>query len=404
MQQLIDNQKVLLDAFQRKAYISRDLYQDIDSNHRLTALVGSRGVGKTTYLLHKALTLQNKNIPVLYISADNIYFLDHKLLDLIDNVYKETDIRHVLIDEIHKYENWNQELKNIYDIYLEMNIVFTGSSMIDIIKSKYDLSRRVIMRKIHGLSFREYLQFKLGAKTNVIKLEDIITAHVKLASKLAIHNILKHFNDYLTNGYYPFFIEFNEVADFQQAVENSFQKTIYEDIASSKKLKTPTLLILEKLFKYVVSSSAGELNANKLASHLQKDFTNISEYLSILHEAGLIRFLHRNKSGKSVLRNPEKMLPNNTNMMMAINLVKHTDDMRGKLRETFLLSQLQNAGHHAYLPTKGDFIVDHYTFEVGGKSKTAEQINHIDHAFLLADGIEVGFGNKIPLYLFGFLY
>jgi len=276
--------------------------------------------------------------------------------------------------------------------------------MIDIISSKYDLSRRVSLYNMHGLSFREHLEFHLGITLPTISLDNLIKNHVEISQTLEVKKILKHFNDYLQIGYYPFTKEIDFNMEKSQAIEHIVQKTIYEDIAIFRDLKSSTLMLIEKLFKYIACSTAGELNPSKLASHLGKDFDSISNYLSYLEKAGLIHFMYPKKSGKAHLRNPIKMLPENPNMMYAYQILSYKDDHVGKLRETFFVNQLRNSGHNVYYSTKGDYSVNEYHFEIGGKNKTTKQVDTKKNGYVLADNILVGHKNTIPLYLAGFLY
>ncbi len=373
-------------------------------DNRITGLVGQRGIGKTTYLLHQTSLKGASERKALYITADNYYLVEKPLLELVDTLYKETDVRFLCIDEIQKYENWNQELKNISDTYRQFRVLFTGSSMIDIIRAKYDLSRRVTMHCLSGFSFREYLEIELEIKLPIITLEDLVVNHIKITNNLNIPKIIKHFHDYLRVGYYPFFTELTLDHEKFQSIENSIQKVIYEDIATLHSLRTSTLMLIEKLYKYIANSLPGELSAYKLANTLSKDYESVSEYLQILNQAGLIRFLFTHQAGKAMLRNPTKMYPDNTNMTYAAQTSQSKDAIKGKARETFFLSQLQNAGIEAFYSEQGDFMVGSTTFEVSGKNKKQKQIKSIKNAYIAVDGILSGFGNRIPLYLFGLLY
>lgn len=403
METLFDLQKVRLDQFREEPFYQREVFSHIQLENNVTGILGTRGVGKTTFLLHTVLNANQSNVTALYVSADYIYFLENKLLELVDRLYKETDVRLLCIDEIHKYSNWQQELKNIADIYTNFKILFSGSSMIDILHSKFDLSRRATLYHLHGFSFREYLEFTKNLKLPKITLKELLQRHSHFSEKLNISAVLKLFKDYLQIGYYPFSKRFSNPLLTFQAIENMVQKTIYEDIANLYDLKTPTLLVIEKLYQYVVNSQPGELSAYKLANVLSKDYESISGYLHYLEQAGLIRMLHKKQSGKAYLRNPIKMYPENTNFIYACQLSQPEDMVIGKVRETFVLNQLHNANYAVHYTERGDFEVDHIIFEVGGKNKKTSQIKDIENSFILADGILVGNKNRIPLYLLGFL-
>lgn len=403
MENFFEIQRTILDEFEKLPFYEREVFHTFTFDNRICGIAGMRGVGKTSYLLHYVLTHGGKERRALYISADNIYFVGHKLIELVDTLHKETHVRLLCIDEIHKYPNWEQELKNIYDTYLDFKIIFTGSSKIDLVHGKYDLSRRVTIYHLYGLSFREYLYFQYQIKLPIISLDQLIHQHEKLADSLKINHILPTFHEYLRIGYYPFFIKFSQDTEKFQAIENITQKTIYEDIGSLHVLKTPTLGVIEKLYKFVLNSAPGEMNANKLATALDKDFNNISTYLNYLEQAGLIRFIYPKKSGHAFLRNPAKMYPENSNMLYAAYLPIEKDNLIGKVRETFVVNQFQNARIPIYFSEKGDFQIDRYVVEVGGKNKSTEQIKHHANGFLLCDGIVAGHNNRIPLYLAGFL-
>lgn len=404
MEQLFEIQNLLIEDFRQSPFYFRKGFDNITLDNRLTGIVGSRGIGKTTFLLHQTIEQGAGEKKSLYISADSYYFLNTPLLELVDRLYKETEVRFLCIDEIQKYPNWNQELKNISDTYRKFKVLFTGSSMIDLISAKYDLSRRVTMHYLHGFSFREYLEYTHNIKHQIISIEDLIKHHEKIANELGKEKILKYFGDYLRIGYYPFFSELRLDQEKFQAIENAVQKTIYEDIATLHSLKTPTLLLIEKLYKYVVGSLPGEISAYKLASNLGKDYESISEYLHILQQAGLIRFLFTDKSGNAALRNPTKMYPDNSNLIFSAYLPQTSDAIKGKVRETFVVNQLINSHHDVFYSEQGDLRVGEYLFEIGGKNKTAKQLKHSEKGYILADGILSGFKNKIPLYLLGFLY
>ncbi len=404
MERLFAIQNMLINQFQQSTFYPRLCFNNITYDNRITGIIGARGIGKTTLLLQQAIAKGAIHKKALYISADNYYLLNTPLIELVDSLYTETEVRLLCVDEIQKYPNWNQELKNIYDMYPDFRILFSGSSMIDLIRAKYDLSRRVTIHHLHGFSFREYLEFSHKIFLPQFTLADILTNHGAITNTLETQNILKWFNDYLRIGYYPFFSEFHLDIEKFQAVENAVQKALYEDIASLYSLKTSTLSIIEKLYKYVVSSLPGEVNAYKLASALGKDFESISEYLHIVEQAGLIRFLFPDRTGKALLRNPTKMYPDNSNLIFSACLPQSPDAIQGKVRETFVVNQLKNSHHEIYYSEIGDFKVGDFLFEVGGKNKSSVQLQGNPNGYVLADGIMHGYKNKVPLYLLGLLY
>lgn len=403
MQQLFEIQTILLKQLSQQTIYHRKIFDQLYFDNRVNCLVGARGVGKTTFLLEYVKqqgALDNRS---LYVSADNIFFLTTRLVDLVDTLYKETDVRVLCIDEIHKQANWQQQIKNIADTYLDMKIIFTGSSQADLLQSRYDLSRRVTVYHLHGLSFREYLEMTYQTPLPVMTLPELVESPARAMASLQLPHAIKDFHRYLQVGYYPFFNIFqDDVAKFQ-AIHNITQKVIYEDIASLHPLKTGTLVIIENLYKFILSSAPGEVNAYKLSSNLKKDFDSISNYLMYLRDAGLIRFLVSNKSGQSYLRNPEKMYPDNSNLLYAAYLNTLNDNLLGKSRETFALNQLQNANYSVFFTDQGDFECQGITLEVGGKNKSQDQIKSLQNAYVFADGILSNTKKKLPLYWLGFL-
>ncbi len=404
MDDLFRAQRHILEQFEKEPWYDREVFKSFSLSNSISGIVGLRGVGKTSYLMKKTIEAGASSEKALFITCDHIYFLENKLLDLVEYLYKKTDVKLLCLDEIHKYPNWNQELKNISDIYRSIKVIFSGSSTIDLVRTKYDLSRRVTLYPLPGLSFREYLEFFLDIKIPLYTLNDILTRQTEILSTLSTHKILKHFDTYLKTGYYPFLKQLETDFDKFQSIRNATQKTIYEDIATNHQLKSTSLLTMEKLLQFVIHSSPGEVSINKLAKNLQKDFTSISDYLTMLKEAGLLRFLFPKKSGYALLCHPTKMYPDNANLIFSSDLALDRDAAIGKIRETFFINQLQNAGHKVYFSEIGDFLVDDMIFEIGGKNKTKSQISGHKNAYLVKDDIVTGLGKTIPLYLFGFLY
>lgn len=405
MENLFEIQRVILEQFHPETIYSRYCFNKLTMDNFATAIMGPRGVGKTTWLLMQALKLGANNRKALYVSADSLFFVENSLIGLADWLYKETNTKYLIIDEIHKYANWVQELKNIIDTYKDLRILFSGSSAIDIIRSKYDLSRRVTVHSLHGLSFREFLEYYLDLKLPRFSLNEIVQDHLDIAQSQNVSQILKYFRDYLRIGYYPFFKLLTQDQEKFQAIENATQKTIYEDIGTLHKIHSNNLIVIEKIFKYIINSSPGELNTYKLSNYLGKDFETVDNYLRYLYEAGLIRFLYANKTGKSLLNKPIKMYAENTNMVYANYLIpQNSDDILGKIRETFIVNCFQNNNHSVFYSEVGDFKCDDYFFEVGGKNKKTKQLKLEKNGYIIADGIITGTGkNIIPIYLFGFL-
>lgn len=403
IQNIRETQYILLQK--QNLSFKRFLFNKINFKQRLIGIIGPRGVGKTTLILQYLKEKHYKNENAIYILADNIFLEKGDLLNLARQFYLKHGGRIICIDEIHRYKNWNQELKNIYDTLPNIKIIFSGSSSLNLIKGKYDLSRRGIMYNLPGLSFREYLSFAKNINIKNFSLNRLIKDYKNISIDLAKNeNILKYFNEYLIQGYYPFFKETEDKQLYFQQISNVIDKIIYEDIASFYNLKTQNLSIFKSILYFLATISPGEINANKLANSLNKNYVTISEYLNILEETGLIRFLTNNKTGHSLIRQAKKVFLDNTNLIKAINQNIGKNSDIGMIRELFILNQLQNAGYIPVYITDGDFKVNDWTFEIGGKNKNTKQIKNIKKSFLVLDDILIADKNKIPLYLFGFLY
>lgn len=404
MEQLFETQRILIEQFEKRPFYHRNQFNEIIENKNITGVLGARGVGKTTFLLWYAIQCRAKERQTLYFSADNIFFLENKLINVVDYLYKQTKVNLILIDEIHKYPNWRAELKNISDTYPSIKVYFSGSSMIDLIQGKYDLSRRVTLHSLTGFSFREYLEFIGEGTKKIITFDEILSKHLQISGDLRISKILMHFKEYLKCGYFPFFEGYTKDYEKFQSLDNAVQMTIYEDIGTLHSLKTPSLRVIEQLYKFIISASPGEMSAFKLAKTLGKDFETVSLYLQYLQQAGLIRFIYPGKTGKAQLKNPIKMYPDNTNLIYSVHAPLLEDQERGKIRETFVVNQIQNAGLSLFYSELGDFKVKNSILEVGGKSKTTKQIKNITNAYIIADDIVMGSDQIIPMYMLGFLY
>ncbi len=406
MENLIKNSRNLLKSVKIKK--KRYLYAEIDFSQKMISIIGQRGVGKTTMLLQYLNERKDKDKQI-YISLDDVFFLENSLKKTVETLHYDYGIRIFCIDEVHKYKNWNQELKNIYDLLPDIKILFSGSSSLDIIYGAYDLSRRVIVYNLYGLSFREFLEFKTNKSFNKIKLEDLLKKYqrhsVRLSSEI---NILKLFNEYLEYGYYPYFLE-GAGQVFETKLKNVLDKTIYEDIASLNNIKTENIYIFKRIMNFLASVPPGKININKLASVLGIAFETAELYVDILRKIALIRYLLKDKRGYKLIRKSEKVFLDNTNLAIywgnKLGLKKNI----GMLRELFIVNQVQNSDKSIFATEKkGDFFIKlnkkRYTFEIGGKSKDFSQISKTENSFLVIDDIEIAGKGKIPLYLFGFLY
>jgi len=393
----------LLDEIEFETF--RYLYHSFSIDGRLTGLVGPRGVGKTTLLLQFIKHQLSNPHDAFYFSADHIYFNTNNLWEFIQQLYEEEDIKLFFIDEIHRYSNWNQELKNIYDSFPRIKIVFSGSSSIDLVEGSHDLSRRAVIYYMKGFSFREYLNFSTGSNFDAIRFTDIINNPPDISARLSgTAKIKGHFKLYLRQGYYPFIFETK--SHFSSRLETIINKTIYEDIANYYNLKTANLHYFKKILSFLATIPPGKTSINNLAGNLGIDSKTALHYVHILNNTGLARIIYSNQRGTKLLRAPEKVFLENTTLLQAIcdGLGQKVDT--GSQRELAFVSALNGAGKKVYCSKKqGDFTVDNIIFEIGGKNKTSEQIRNADKpAFLVKDDVLTGGKKTIPLYLFGFLY
>lgn len=374
--------------------IKRLIYDDIHWDERLILLLGYRGVGKTTLMLQRLKEFGEKGI---YFSMDDLYFETNRLVTVVEELYT-LGYRAFFIDEVHRYSFWSKDLKQLYDDYEDIHLVATGSSILEVAKGQGDLSRRAIVHQLQGLTFREYLQFEKKIKLSPIDLETILERHHEISADLSEQfSLKKDFNNYLKNGYFPFYKE-NKSVYFQKLSE-TINLVIDIDIAPFEELNYSTVRTMKKLL-YVISQSVPFVpNITKLSERLEAPRNTILRLLDLLHQAKIIKLLHAENEKMSYLKKPEKIFLENTNFMY---LFAEGKANIGSIRETFFFNQLGQ--HHRVTASKwGDFMVDEkYTFEVGGSNKNYKQIKGVPNSYLAID-IENGTGNKVPLWLFGML-
>ncbi|RPH93571.1 MAG: ATP-binding protein, partial [Calditrichaeota bacterium] len=338
-------------------------FDSFNMESRLTGLVGPRSAGKTTLLLQYI----NERMDItqcIYLSLDHIYFTQITLLDLVNELYEIDGIRCFFLDEVHKYRNWNQELKNIYNSYPDIKVVFSGSSSMDLIRGPFDLFRRGSMFKLGGMSFREYLQFRLGKGIPAIGFEELIKNPHQLVDSLSeIERLKGHFIEYLESGYYPFLFEDRE--NYHRKILNVIDKTIYEDISNFYNLKTENLINFRRILAYLATIPPGQLNRNSIAKHIGLDNKTVENYLRILNETGLICQVRENKAGSHLLKGNEKFYLDNPNIYKAIVEEIGFEFNKGTVRELFFIKMLQNAGENVYFSKIGDFQVRDIYFEIG---------------------------------------
>ncbi|WP_037495210.1 ATP-binding protein [Sphingobacterium deserti] len=378
--------------------IQRYLVHQMDLSNRLIVVKGARGAGKTTLLLQ----LAKLYLPVqstLYVSLDHIYFFENKLYDLAKQ-FAQFGGTHLLLDEVHKYPSWSREIKLVYDNFPDLNVIFTSSSLLEIYKSESDLSRRAVSYYLKELSFREFITFETKKTLIVRSFPEILQNHHALATEVL--NELKPlplFEKYLKTGAYPYYKENEDL--YIQKLQNTINLIIEIDINAVENLQYDTLVKLKKLLITVASSAPFTPNITKLSEKVGVSRNMLVQSIKILERAGLVNELYKDNSGIGVLTKPEKLYLNNSNLMFA--LAKDNTNI-GNVRETFFLNQFKGL-HEINLSETTDFLIDKkFRFEIGGKNKTKKQIANMENAYVAKDGIEIGFGNIIPVWLFGFMY
>lgn len=382
----------------------RFLFDSFEMKGRLTGLVGPRGTGKTTFMLQYINEKVENKEKAFYVSLDSIYFAHSTLIEFVSNLYEIQGIRYFFLDEVHKYQNWNQELKNIYDSFPDIYILFSGSSSLDLVKGNYDLSRRGVIYWLPGLSFREYLKFKNVGSFSSISLDDILNGNSEfLNSVVATPRLLGHFHEYLKKGYFPFSL--NDEGDYTTRLINVLNKTIFEDISNFYKLKTENMFTFKKILSYLASIPPGELSRNSISKNLRVDNRTVQNYLNILEETGLVLLINENRQGSKLLKEREKMFLSNCDFYNAISEEIGFDAKIGTIREVFFVSMLRNSGYNIFYSKIGDFSIGDVYFEIGGKGKTRKQVKSlIEKSFIVKDDILYGSNKEIPLFFFGFLY
>ena len=369
----------------------RYLYEKVSWDNRMIGIIGPRGVGKTTLILqHIKEHLDTKK--AIYVSADDMYFGENRLFDLADEFYKSAG-EYLFIDEIHKYPEWSRELKNIYDSFPTLKIVFTGSSVLDILKGSSDLSRRAVIYKLQGLSFREYLKLFHNYQAEVYSLKQIVNNEVKLKN---IEHPLPLFNDYLKRGYYPFGLE-NEL---EIRLGQIIVQTLEIDIPQFANLNVGTSRKLKRLLSIIAESVPFKPNFSKISEIIGVSRNSLEDYFTYMEKAGLIGQLRNETGGIRGLGKVDKVYLDNTNIIF--NLVGDKSNI-GNIRETFFFNQMR-LNNDVISSGNADFMIDDYTFEVGGKTKQQSQIEKDGRSFVVKDDIEFGYLNVIPLWALGMGY
>ena len=393
----------LFDNYHRKIAkvdlkFKRYLYSQINWKARMIGIKGARGVGKTTMLLQHILDNYEDIDQTLYVSLDDLWFASHNLMELVDWADRH-GLSRLYLDEVHRYKSWSETLKNIYDNYPDMGIVYTSSSLLAIDNAKVDLSRRQTPYTLYGLSFREFLDFEGVAHVSPIPIETLLRDHVKQAMKITKNlKVAPLFEAYLKHGYYPFYREVSD--DFPIRLREIVSLVIENDLPAVENISYETLLKVRRLLMIISEHVPFEPNMSELWKQLSTNNELGLRMLYSLDKAQILSLLTSKTKSYKYLSKPDKIFLNNPNLMHTLCPKVEI----GNERETFFNSQMSVA-HEVKFPQKGDFLVnDRYLFEVGGKNKTFDQIKDIPDSFLAVDETEVGFSNRIPLWMFGMTY
>ena len=377
----------------------RYLLHSLPWEQRLLGVKGARGVGKTTLFLQYIKKTYGISPQALYVSLDNLYFSAHTLSDLVEDFVNKGG-EHLFVDEVHKYPNWSVELKNIYDNYPQLKVAFTGSSLLEILNARADLSRRALVFEMQGLSFREFLKFRHQIDLPPISLEEILENHTPIALDIQEkYKPLALFEEYLKVGYYPFY-DSNTLFYYKQ-LQEVITMILEIELPLLRKTEASMLFKIKQLLYIISQSVPFKPNISALANKIQVTRKTVVDTLSYLQEAGILNMIYKDNFGVSLLQKPEKIYLENTNFAFALS---STEPNIGNIRETFFLNQIKQQ-HRVSYNEKVDFTVNEtYWFEIGGKNKGKSQIVGLDNAYLVQDQIAIGAGNTIPLWLFGFLY
>jgi len=396
----------------RNREFKRYFLRDHTLTNRFSIIVGQRGIGKTTAMIQHLLERyedDRSGRKALYLQADHFLVARSSLYEIADEFYKLGG-EFICFDEIHKYPDWSMELKSIVDSFPTLRILASGSSALEITRGSHDLSRRAVVYRMFGMSFREYIGMHHGLYFDSIPLDRMLKEHQHAADGIVEElekkdfKVLALFRDYLECGYYPYFMEYEDKATFYMTLDQNVHTTLESDLlAIHQSLNGSSIRRIEKLLAIIASLVPFTPDMKHLKSLLGiGDERTLKTYLKYLEDAGVILSVSKSGKGLREMEKPEKIYLNNPNLYHALASGKEPD--KGAMRETFLLAMLRT-GHHVSVPAKGDFLVnDEVTLEVGGKSKDGGQIRNLENAWLALDDMEIGNRNRIPLWLFGFLY
>lgn len=376
----------------------RYLFNQIDWNDRLIAIKGPRGAGKTTLILQHIKESFSDTSKALYVSLDNLWFANNRLSDLVEHHYNHGGT-HVFLDEVHKYPDWQTTIKNLYDDFPDLYITYTGSAMLRIDSRQGDLSRRQAVYSLAGMSFREYLDFEGVACIEPVSIARLCSDHVAIARQLTgTIKILPMFESYLKHGYYPFYKEVS--SGYRGRLQEVIRQVIESDMPSVEDFEKATILKVKKLLMILAERVPMQPKMAELYRALETNREQGLKMLNCLERGGLISTVSFEPRNLRNLMKPDKILLDNTCLMYALS--EHTDT--GTIRETFFNNQVRQTAE-IQLDRSGDFRVNRdMIFEVGGKNKSFNQIKDLPDSYIAADDIEIGYGNRIPLWMFGLLY
>jgi len=390
---LKEKQRRLISSIEETKYIRKE-FDFINSPERLIALIGARGVGKTTLLLQYVKQFSMDDI--LYFSADDMSIANFGIYEIVESFYKLGG-RIVVIDEVHKFKDWAGHIKNVYDFFPDLTIRISGSSMLNILMQSYDLSRRIRIKELGKLSFKEYFEMKNDAVLPIYSFEEILEKHVDISYTLTqkYPTLYKQFLDYLKVGCYPFFLSSEDEASYNDKLFNAIEKIIYEDIPSTNKIKFDSLVVFKKLmYKLITAKVPYKVVIDTLARDLGISEPTLYIYLDILNKTGIFKSIK--KYSKKESRKPEKLFFSNTNILYALSNDQKIPAEIGTVSETYFINSLQDV----YYSDIGDFIVNGSVFEVGSKNKSFKQIKDIDNSYLALEIDTSTNKRKIPLWVF----
>lgn len=370
----------------------RYMYNQINWDIRMIGLVGPRGIGKTTLVLQH-IKEQLPREKSLYVQAEDFYFVSHRLNDLADE-FAKLGGKYLFIDEIHKYKDWSRELKLIYDYHSELQVVFTGSSVLDITKGAFDLSRRAYVYEMQGLSYREYLQLFQGITFPVCSFDQVLRHEVEIPSGFLP---LQHFSDYLQHGYYPF----GNSSDIDRYIQQVVNATLETDIPQYAELSVATARKLKRLLAIIAQSAPFKPNMSQIGGQLEISRNNIADLCVLLEKSGLIGQLRTSTQGIQGLGKVDKIYLDNP---VFIYVLGDSHVEIGTVRETFFFNQVRIVESVTSSPISDFLVNNQFTFEVGGRKKKQKQLQDVTDGYVVKDDIETGYGNIIPLWMFGMLY